>query len=101
MWRPNNWFSFCVISSVAKIWKTTFTKEFFNEIWLKLGDHEYIYIAEIKFGQFYSGAILGGDHFILFIFSHYAVSFLSYPVVPCADVQMYGCIPILEDSSSL
>ena len=34
----------------AKIWKTTFLKEFFNEIWLKLGDHEYINIAEIKFG---------------------------------------------------
>ena len=30
--------------------KTTFSKEFFNEIWLKLGDHEYINIAEIKFG---------------------------------------------------
>ena len=28
----------------------TFPKEFFNEIWLKLGDHEYINIAEIKFG---------------------------------------------------
>ena len=24
-------------------------KEFFNEIWFKLGDHEYINIAEIKF----------------------------------------------------
>ena len=30
--------------------KNTFPKEFFNEIWLKLGDHEYIDIAEIKFG---------------------------------------------------
>ena len=34
----------------AKIWKTKFPKEFFNEIWLKLRDHEYINIAEIKFG---------------------------------------------------
>ena len=23
--------------------------EFFNEIWLKVGEHEYIYIFEIKF----------------------------------------------------
>ena len=30
--------------------KYTFPKEFFNEIWLKLGDYEYINIAEIKFG---------------------------------------------------
>ena len=22
------------------IWKTTFPKEFFNEIWLKVGEHE-------------------------------------------------------------
>ena len=51
-WRPNNQFylSFRVISISAKIWKNTFPKEFFNEIWLKLGDHEYINIAEIKFG---------------------------------------------------
>ena len=48
--QPNNRFSFRVISILAKIWKTTFPKEFFNEIWLKLGDHEYINIAEIKFG---------------------------------------------------
>ena len=41
---------FCVILISAKIWKTTFPKEFFNEIWLKLGDHEYINIVEIKFG---------------------------------------------------
>ena len=38
-WRPN----------LAKIWKTTFPKEFFNEIWLKVGGHEYIYITEITF----------------------------------------------------
>ena len=41
--------SFRVISILAKIWKNTFPKEFFNEIWFKLGDHEYINIAEIKF----------------------------------------------------
>ena len=49
-WGPNNWFSFRLISILARIWKTTFPKEFFNEIWLKLEDHEYIYIAEIKLG---------------------------------------------------
>ena len=27
----------------------TFPKEFFNEIRLKIGEHEYIYITEIKF----------------------------------------------------
>ena len=48
-WRPNNRFLFCVISILAKIWKTTFPKKFFNEIWLKVGEHEYIYITEITF----------------------------------------------------
>ena len=48
--RPNNWFSIRVISILAKIWKTTFPKEFFNEIWLKVRDYEYNDIAEIKFG---------------------------------------------------
>ena len=39
-------FSFRVISMIlAKTWKTTFPKEFFDEIWLKLGDHEYISIC--------------------------------------------------------
>ena len=48
-WRPNNRFSFCVISILTKIWKTTFPKVFFNEMWLKVGEHEKIYISEIKF----------------------------------------------------
>ena len=39
-------FSFRVISISAKI----LPKEFFNEIWLKLGDRECINIAEVKFG---------------------------------------------------
>ena len=36
---------------VTKIWKTTFQKEFFNKIWLKVEEYEYIYIFafEIKF----------------------------------------------------
>ena len=32
-----------------KFEKTTLQKEFFNEIWLKVGKHEYIYITEITF----------------------------------------------------
>ena len=36
-------------SHVTKIWKTTFPMEFFNDIWLKVGEHEYIYIFEMKF----------------------------------------------------
>ena len=34
--------------------KKTFPMEFFNEIWLKVGEHEYIYIFEIKFEKNYS-----------------------------------------------
>ena len=47
-------FYFRVISILAKIWKTTFPKEFFNEIWLKVGEYEYIYITEITFKKNYS-----------------------------------------------
>ena len=37
-------------SHVTKIWKKKpFLKEFLNEIWLKVEEHEYIYIFEIKF----------------------------------------------------
>ena len=31
---------FYFVSILAKIWKTTFPKEFFNEIWLKVGEHK-------------------------------------------------------------
>ena len=34
-----NRFLFHVISILAKIWKTTFPKKVFNEIWLKVGEH--------------------------------------------------------------
>ena len=34
---------------MTNIWKTTLPMEFFNEILLKVGEHEYIYIFEIKF----------------------------------------------------
>ena len=42
-----------IISISAKIWKTTFPKEFFYEIWLIIGDHEYISITETKTGNFF------------------------------------------------
>ena len=29
--------------------KNHFPNGFFNEIWIKVGEHEYIYISEIKF----------------------------------------------------
>ena len=53
-WRPNNRFLFRIISILAKIWKTFYPKEFFNEIWLKKGEHKYIYITEITFKTNYS-----------------------------------------------
>ena len=40
-------------SNFGQIWKTTFPKEFSNEIWLKVGEHEYIYITEITFFKNY------------------------------------------------
>ena len=65
-WRPNTRFLFRVIPIFAKIWKNknkkkiknktkqnknknknTFPKELFNEIWLEVGEYEYIYITEI------------------------------------------------------
>ena len=52
-------------SYVSKIWKSFSPKEFFNEILVKVGEHEYIYIAEIKFGK-------------LFRFKMAAKIFLSY-----------------------
>ena len=51
------------ISTSAKIWKTTFLKEFFNEIWLIIVDYEYIYNTEIKIEKFYSCVILGAKQF--------------------------------------
>ena len=35
-------------SHMTKIWRTTFLKEFFNKMSLKVGEHEYIYVAETK-----------------------------------------------------
>ena len=48
-WRPNiKRFLFCVILILANILKNHFPKWFFfNEIWLKVGEHEKIYITEI------------------------------------------------------
>ena len=48
----NNRFLFRIISILAKIWKTTFPKEFFNEIWLRVGEQEYIYNTELTFKNY-------------------------------------------------
>ena len=32
--------------------KSPFPKEFFNKFWVRLGEHEYNYVAEIKFEIF-------------------------------------------------
>ena len=44
-------FFFCEHGHVTEIWKTTSPKDFFNEILGKVGEHEYIYIADIKFKE--------------------------------------------------
>ena len=48
-WRPDIRFLSHVILILAKIWKTTFPKVFYNEIWLKVEGHKYFYITEITF----------------------------------------------------
>ena len=52
-WRSNDRFLFRIISILAKIWKSTFPKEFFNELLLIVGQRKNIYIAEIIFGHFF------------------------------------------------
>ena len=49
-------------SHVTKIWKTTFLKEFLNKIWLKVEEHEQIYIFEIKFLEKYIQFENGGQN---------------------------------------
>ena len=41
--------------------KTTSPKDFFNEIWLIIGDYQCIYITKIKIRNFYSCWILGAN----------------------------------------
>ena len=62
-WGPNNPFLFLVILILDKILKTFLPKEFFNEFWFVVRQHEYIYIAEIKIQNFYSQVILGAKQF--------------------------------------
>ena len=56
--------------------KSPFPQEFFNEIWLKIRDNEYINIAEIKFRGFYSGVILGARFFSSFSAPRAPVQFM-------------------------
>ena len=59
IWRPN-YLSLRVALILTKIWKTTFPKEYVNEICLIIEDYYYIYIyiTEKKTGNFYSYCIL-------------------------------------------
>ena len=44
--------------------KNTFQTECFNEIWLKVGEYEYIYITEITFLKKYSVLKCWPKHFL-------------------------------------
>ena len=63
-WRPKNQFLSGDIKFPTKNGKTTFSKEFFLEIWLIIEHCKYNYTAEIKFGKSYSVAILWGKHIL-------------------------------------
>ena len=53
------------IKFLTKNGKTTFTKEFFLEIWLIIEDCKYNYTAaEMKFGKSYSVALLWGKQIL-------------------------------------
>ena len=41
-WQENNRFLFRIILILAKIWKNTLPKKFFNKFWLIVRQHEYI-----------------------------------------------------------
>ena len=53
----------CTISISAKIWKTPFQKEVFNETWLIIGDYKCIDNTEIKNWKYNFCAILGAEQF--------------------------------------
>ena len=63
-WRPKNQFLSRDIKFPTKNRKTTFSKEFFLEIWLIIEDCKYNYTAEIKFGKSYSVAFLWGKQIL-------------------------------------
>ena len=48
------------------MWKTTFSKDFFNKIWLTVEEHEYIYIFEIKFEKIIPFKNGGQNKFAIF-----------------------------------
>ena len=56
-WWPKNQFPSRDIKFPTKNEKTTFSKEFFLEIWLIIEDCKYNYTAEIKFEKSYSVAL--------------------------------------------
>ena len=51
------------------MWKNTFQKKkekMFNEFWFIVRQQEYIYISEIKLGNFYSRVILGAKQMLVY-----------------------------------
>ena len=52
--KTNFHFVKTVNSHVYQNLKNAFPKEFFNKIWLKVGEHEYIYIFDMEFETHYS-----------------------------------------------
>ena len=57
-WRPKSQFQTRDIKFPTKIGKTTFPKDFFHKIWLKVRYCKYNYIAEIKIVKSYLVAFL-------------------------------------------
>ena len=56
---------FRIISILAKTWKNSFPKEFFNEIWLRVEELESIYITEIALKKSYSVLIWRPKYFLI------------------------------------
>ena len=64
-WRPKNQFPSRDIRFPTKNGKTTFSKDFFFEIWPIIEDCKYNYTAEIKFEKkSYSVALLWGKQIL-------------------------------------
>ena len=57
-WQPKKQLPSLDIKFQTKNGKTTFTKEFFLEIWLKIEDCKYNYTAEVKFEKKLFGCAL-------------------------------------------
>ena len=86
-WRPNNRFSFRVILISAKT-NRQINKEIFNEISLKIGNHGYINIAEIKSGLLLLLLLI---YFFIFLFFYFFLYFFYYGVI--LGTKHFFCTP--------